>query len=929
ASINAPEIGFAGGGTAEDEFAELLTFENVSAVGFLGALETVTTYLDQMKESPIFSAEIPFTGGETIGDLVDFSSAFSDALLANARRSDALDVNVFTDLSESLGIATLAVKVDGESVSVSVDLAGNDYASHASALEAAIDTELGEDRIEVTFFESEVVDAANGPEATRLIRKFRFQSNTHGEAGSVQVSATNDVAAQYFNLEAIEEVPGQPRFNTIQGFQQLFAETAVDTIDFIRVIPGQEGNPPELILDLDLDQTFTFDDEEDPRTLSIDFGIGDLVGFDASTDIELTAHLGAQLSLGIQLATPGAGFQLTHDMSLSELNGDDAFVLNSDENPEDETGDGLEDIEVQLRDGSTFTVNFDGSTTVGDILERFNLADGVASGDGNSFTVAVDASEQAFELTDHTVASLGDATALSVTAINGSLTGFSVGLLGTADPEFPGVLTGVPLHGQSVADQVFLRDFFFQPSITLSANEVEANANLGFVEITIEGSEDQTDRDLAGTIGAVLSLGDDERGVAGGTLTVADMLDLLPKLSTRLKADGSVPENGRLSANQRFEVQVGDTAPFELFIPKALTSENKTASDLADDVNLVLTVKSLLADFVTELTDTDSFRDQTKESVKRTLVGDDNDSEDNGLVGGLVTGLLNRLIESKIEGGIEEFLFEQATELATGESPEELTTRAGEEASRVAADLTDQLIDDLVDDLIDGLQFLGKIQVYEQSPKEFVDFSLTNPASVAPRIGDEVRLGERLSSRVALWESEADQATLTLHDYALDIGESDLYVVERIGGLEAVSGLFVEIVYNEDQTISIGDPITLGQGGKTIVVTATRWEPTKRRLTANFSNEDLAPQQVNVQDGEEMLVALGDIVADGVAGRREVTPRYVRAHDLLKFGTAGDRLTVFLKDGVARPVHVSTNAPGIDPENPTVIPTTELGWSRA
>ena len=214
---------------------------------------------------------------------------------------------------------------------------------------------------------------------------------------------------------------------------------------------------------------------------------------------------------------------------------------------------GLDDVEVALRDGTTFAVDLDGSTTVQDVIDRFGAAlqqARTAAGqtyDPNDLVIEIDSEASRLVLTDNTPESTID---FEVRGINGSLAGMSLGLLGV-DDDGDGVIEGSALHGDSLAKHVFLESPELSGGIQLVANDFNASANFGFVGVNIEhGSVVDLDGGPSGLLASVHLVDANELPVARVPLS-----DLFDALSGDTGA-GDVTVKTELNGGVRFSLPV-------------------------------------------------------------------------------------------------------------------------------------------------------------------------------------------------------------------------------------------------------------------------------------------------------------------------------------------------------------------------------------
>src|SRR3990170_2745456 len=72
------------GGGAPDinlsDFEDLLDFDNLAPADVLNAVKQLGTWLNNFRDSSIFDTRIPFTQDKTLGDVLDFATAFADRI---------------------------------------------------------------------------------------------------------------------------------------------------------------------------------------------------------------------------------------------------------------------------------------------------------------------------------------------------------------------------------------------------------------------------------------------------------------------------------------------------------------------------------------------------------------------------------------------------------------------------------------------------------------------------------------------------------------------------------------------------------------------------------------------------------------------------------------------------------------------------------
>ena len=93
---------------------------------------------------------------------------------------------------------------------------------------------------------------------------------------------------------------------------------------------------------------------------------------------------------------------------------------------------GVDDFQIKQRDGTTFNVNLEGASTIGDVINTINTAS------GGNVTASVNPAGTGLQLVD---TSVSDGTILEVTALNSSTAATDLGIL-TTDADDDGTLDG-------------------------------------------------------------------------------------------------------------------------------------------------------------------------------------------------------------------------------------------------------------------------------------------------------------------------------------------------------------------------------------------------------------------------------------------------------------------------------------------------------
>lgn len=187
---------------------------------------------------------------------------------------------------------------------------------------------------------------------------------------------------------------------------------------------------------------------------------------------------------GITLTDSGAG---TGNLSVSA---DTSFTANGSQLNLFTTGTGgtlttastsfgTDDFQITRQDGTSFSVNLTGATTIQDVINKINTADG-NTGTNPKVTASLNPTGNGIQLSD---ASTGSGT-LTVTDLNGSTAADALGIVGKANSATPGTITGTdvnPVEPQGLfSSLILLRNALLNndtAGITQAGTLLQANAN--------------------------------------------------------------------------------------------------------------------------------------------------------------------------------------------------------------------------------------------------------------------------------------------------------------------------------------------------------------------------------------------------------------------------------------------------------------------
>ncbi|MCA9266129.1 MAG: hypothetical protein KDA60_19855, partial [Planctomycetales bacterium] len=276
-----------------ENFDDLLDLDNLTPESFLGLLETLAVWLDDLTGSNVMNTPIPFTGA-TLGDAIAYKDAFVDAIVG------ALDnprLKAF-DLVPSNGKLSSDVAFDltiDDTTTISISVLAADTAQNTSlddlvnVVNAALITALAS-----TPYAGDIIVSKDGDQLT--------------------IEATNDDVSSLLiqDGEPLGFAPDQqsktPNFDSAQDILGRLAETV-----------GADYDPTTKTITFDLDFSRSLPNQVLP--LAFDEDLGPIAGIATSSTLSAQAQVSGQMTVGVVLEPVGASFSLTPSTPLSALNG--------------------------------------------------------------------------------------------------------------------------------------------------------------------------------------------------------------------------------------------------------------------------------------------------------------------------------------------------------------------------------------------------------------------------------------------------------------------------------------------------------------------------------------------------------------------------------------------------------------------------------
>ncbi|MAE67893.1 MAG: hypothetical protein CMJ18_26865, partial [Phycisphaeraceae bacterium] len=391
-------------------------------------------------------------------------------------------------------------------------------------------------------------------------------------------------------VTAAATVEGAPAFSTAQQLASLAG--AITGADYD---PASQELTFDVAFERALDGLFTAD-------LAFAADLGPLGDLSTSSALDLSATVAGGFTLGLLLSPIGAGFTLERATPLSSLNGGVGVMVEP----------GVDDLQVRLGDGTVFDVNLDGLADVGAVLDAINAA----SPGPAAFEAQINDAATGLQLIDRTAAT---SVPLRISSLNGSPAALTLGIAGS-DLDADGVIVGLDLHGESVADRLFVRptgpsDPLLEGTVILDGTSLQADATFGFVSVAVDNGT------ATGQVGAAIELHEpdepDEPAGNGldGRTTLRELFDGLGDLATLLTptTSGSVSFDLPVSVAGSFaNLSTGSTGTPRLLVslpdvnaPDAVTIATEHFDNLANFESLSL------ADVVSGLGKAVDFVDET------------------------------------------------------------------------------------------------------------------------------------------------------------------------------------------------------------------------------------------------------------------------------------------------------------------------------
>ncbi len=365
----------------------------------------------------------------------------------------------------------------------------------------------------------------------RLTSSVPFAATRFGEAVDLAGAFRQQLSDRLKNSD------GTAVFSTASQLQTLIpALTAVD------YLPSSS----ELTLDFTYVQAMTYEQPDGTTSgdleanLEFDFDLGELVGITSDGKLSLSAEVDSRFRMAIDLNPLGAdAAAIVPTTPLADLNAGMGVMI--------DPGD---DLRVELRNGTSFLINLDGTSTVGELIEAIHAARDAAGIPAPHFRVEIreeNAKGVGLRMTNEGPDAGSD---FRISAVGGSLAGLGLGLVGF-DEDGDGVIDGKPLHGDTFAHHVYIERLGDAPlaagTVELRNGGFDASANLGFVAVDIRDAGFESSAGIPSHVTAAVDLVDPVTGLRVNRLSLADLFGSLDADASSASARSEL--SGRIDLN--------------------------------------------------------------------------------------------------------------------------------------------------------------------------------------------------------------------------------------------------------------------------------------------------------------------------------------------------------------------------------------------
>ena len=213
------------------------------------------------------------------------------------------------------------------------------------------------------------------------------------------------------------------------------------------------------------------------ETMTIGKEFGGLANIQTSSKIDLWRRAEGAFGFGIDLSPFGTGFSITDSTLLSSL---------------PSWGKGIDatkpaDLKITMSDGAVFSVDLGTASNIGNV--RNLIAQASVNAGVPRVAVTINAASNGLVIQDLLFPTAGNPVSrFKVDASNGSFAGVILGLTGEDDDD-NGQIIGRALHGESLANRFYVKDFNVNLLVQATASDIDATADFGIVNVGIQNGK--------------------------------------------------------------------------------------------------------------------------------------------------------------------------------------------------------------------------------------------------------------------------------------------------------------------------------------------------------------------------------------------------------------------------------------------------------
>ena len=559
---------------------EVKDFRAMGSAAIFGIVQKLGDYFGDISQSEVFQTEIPFTDGMKVGDIVNLRGAFEEKVVNKARESAKNTAGQIVDAATQIAedarnyafknVQDLATRIGNKLNYKSDDFNGDG---------------IGDPRLEFDIDFNHVVQL---PQAKLNFNVDLGELAKFGiDKSSLNISAQVDAQ---FDFIVLLRAPGSEDGDKI-------ADVLPDgSVAFRKTkLLSTLNNGGDLLSGVGKDFRVTL---SDGTTFEVELDKS-IIPITTATKAKVSENAQGDLTNQITFAgTP----------NLADVNVDHVLSIINRTDGKERT-DRFSIVAID-RTTNTLTVSptptagtgeFEWAideppTNLGQIIDRIQSGGAAAA---TKFELTANGDQTGLRIVDKTATgSAAGASKLKVEVLGSSRAAIALGIAGTGSAPKDGdpvAIEGASLHGKTILDNVFIRNFQVDAAANLNASIDQASASLGIVGVNITNGK--------GVARAGVSLAVHDPGPSfDGRVTLSEAGQAVRDMATRLIASNAVAfpvkPSGTLTANIQgkdndFKIDIGQSTDAASLVAKINAAPGFAALATAKVVgtDVVLTLK--------------------------------------------------------------------------------------------------------------------------------------------------------------------------------------------------------------------------------------------------------------------------------------------------------------------------------------------------